>query len=1042
MKSKHFDAVVFDLDGVITKTALTHSAAWKKMFDDFLAQHALAAGTEFREFTHKDDYLPYVDGKPRYKGVEDFLLSRGIHLPFGSPSDPAGMTTVCSLGNLKNDAFNEVLQRDGVEVYPSTVALMKELRQKGYRVGVASSSKNCEAVLAAAGLLQLVETRVDGVVSAELGLKGKPEADIFTTAAENLGCRPSRTVVVEDAVSGVQAGQRGGFGLVIGIAREENQAELLINGTDIVVEDMEQAGIPVMEQWFETGLETDQWSITYHDYDRTKERSREALLTVGNGYFGTRGAMEESAANVVNYPGTYMAGMYNRLITNVAGRDIENEDFVNLPNWLPITFSVDGGSFFDFNQTTIRTLQRRLDFRNGLLKREMIVEDESGRQTKIVSERFVSMDNPMLAAMRYSVQPLNYGGTFCLRSGIDGSLINDGVERYKSLNQRHMKTLKTGRDEDALFVLNQTTQSGHQIGAAIRHHLQYNGKNLDLKGELESAPGRVWEKFSFELTQNQIIKIEKTLALCSDKENFVEDALSSSLNTLRSAPSFDLMLEASRKQWQLLWQKFDLRIQGDRMAQKLLRLHLYHLLVSMSIHNTKLDASITARGLHGEAYRGHIFWDELFILPLYDLHLPEVAKAMLLYRYRRLAQAKQYARDHGYKGAMFPWQSGSDGREETQIVHLNPLTGQWGDDHSALQRHVSLAIAYNIWDYYWISNDLEFLKRFGLEMFFEICRFWASKAQLNPKNGRYEIAGVMGPDEFHEHLPGNESGGLKDNAYTNIMVAWMFEKAGEIGQLAGEKIITKAGFSPGELKQWREIASSLNLVINDEGIIAQYDGYFDLKELDWDFYRQKYGNVYRMDRILKAEGKSPDDYKVAKQADTLMAFYNLDKTEVDALLAEMRYALPEDYLERNLNYYIARTSHGSTLSRVVHARLAAMVGNKALSTQLYEDALGSDYVDIQGGTTGEGIHAGVMAGTILIALNTFAGISFRSEHLTINPDLPEKWETMAFALTFKGVNYQFELNKTSTRLCANRAVVVNYKGRLNHLIENVWTELN
>lgn len=270
----------------------------------------------------------------------------------------------------------------------------------------------------------------------------------------------------------------------------------------------------------------------------------------------------------------------------------------------------------------------------------------------------------------------------------------------------------------------------------------------------------------------------------------------------------------------------------------------------------------------------------------------------------------------------------------------------------------------------------------------------------------------------------------------------MFKKAGEIGQLAGEKIITKAGFSPGELKQWCEIASSLNLVINDEGIIAQYDGYFDLKELDWDFYRQKYGNVYRMDRILKAEGKSPDDYKVAKQADTLMAFYNLDKAEVDAILEKMRYSLPEDYLERNLNYYITRTSHGSTLSRVVHARLAAMVGNKALSTQLYEDALGSDYVDIQGGTTGEGIHAGVMAGTILIALNTFAGISFRGEQLSINPDLPEKWETMAFALTFKGVNYQFELSKTSARLCADRAAVVNYKGRLNHLIENVWTELN
>ena len=197
-----FEAVIFDLDGVITRTALVHSHDWKKMFDDYLMYREKLHGETFREFTQKGDYLPFVDGKPRYEGVKSFLESRGIHIPFGDPSDDVALETVCGLGNRKNITFNEVLQRDGVSVYESTVQMIHDLKKAGIKVGVASSSKNCEAVLEAAGLMPLIETRVDGVVSAEMGLKGKPEPDIFTTAAANLGVKPHNAIVVEDAVSG------------------------------------------------------------------------------------------------------------------------------------------------------------------------------------------------------------------------------------------------------------------------------------------------------------------------------------------------------------------------------------------------------------------------------------------------------------------------------------------------------------------------------------------------------------------------------------------------------------------------------------------------------------------------------------------------------------------------------------------------------------------------------------------------------------------------------------------------------------------------
>ncbi|MDD4374762.1 MAG: HAD hydrolase-like protein [Bacteroidales bacterium] len=1041
ISQKYFDAVIFDLDGVITKTALVHSAAWKLMFDEFLKTHAEETGTDFVPFDHKKDYLPYVDGKPRYKGVADFLTSRGIELPFGDPDDSPEIRTVCGLGNRKNEAFNEVLDRDGVEVYPSTVALMETLRENGYRVGVASSSKNCEGVLRAAGLEHLVETRIDGVVSAELGLNGKPEADIFTTAADRLGCVYDRSIVVEDAVSGVAAGKNGRFGLVLGLAREENATELYDNGADWVVNDLEGIDIETLNQWFTKGIEADNWSITYHGYNPAKERSREALLAVGNGYFGVRGAMEETAANAVNYPGTYMAGMYNRLVTKISGRDIENEDFVNLPNWLPVSFKIEDDPWFNPNEAKILSITRKIDFKNAILFREMVVEDEQGRQTSIRSKRLVSMNNSLLAALEYELEPLNYSADIQLRSGIDGTVINGGVERYKTLSSKHLTPINQGVEADKLFVLVKTNQSGHQIAEVARHRIFVDDAAINSGLQTEVSEARAFALYNVKLKKGQKLRLEKTVAICSDKEHFVDDALASAFSAIKLAPDFETLETANSKKWQELWDLVDIRIEGDRWSQKLLRLHLYHLLSSVSPFNKQLDASITARGLHGEAYRGHIFWDELFILPLYDLHLPVVAKSMLMYRYRRLEEARNYAAQHGYQGAMFPWQSGSDGREETQVVHLNPLTGEWGDDHSSLQRHVSLAIAYNVWDYYWITNDLGFIKKYGAQLLFEICRFWASKAQYNEKTARYHIDKVMGPDEFHEHLPGSEKGGLTDNAYTNIMVAWLFGKAGEISHLIDDFNSLSGNFSKQELDNWQEIASKLNLVINKDGIIAQYDGYFDLLELDWEAYRKKYGNIYRMDRILKAEGKSPDNYKVAKQADTLMTFYNLDKSEVDQLLEKMGYELPADYLQKNLEYYIHRTSHGSTLSRVVHARLAAIAGNQKLSWSLYQDALASDFNDIQGGTTGEGIHAGVMAGTILIALNTFAGIDYRGEMLAIRPELPQAWKSIKFGLTFKGIRYSIEIMPRHLRIRANKYAVVNVLDKQIELRPNEWKEV-
>jgi beta-phosphoglucomutase family hydrolase len=1048
MESRAFDAVIFDLDGVITKTALVHSTAWKKMFDGYLRERETRHGEPFREFTLKDDYLPYVDGKPRYKGVESFLSSRGITIPFGDPSDSPDTETICGIGNRKNIAFNEALNSDGVQVYESTVALIHRLKEEGIRVGVASSSKNCKQVLETAGLIDLFETRVDGEVSAELGLKGKPEPDIFTVAADNLKVGYDRSVVVEDAVSGVEAGKKGNFGLVLGLAREENEKELYAHGADIVVKDIDEIGFDGIEHWFKHGIFQDNWSITFNDYVPEKEGTREALLTVGNGFFGTRGAMPEIEAGKFNYPGTYMAGVFNRLVSKVGDRDVENEDFVNVINWLPVTFRIDEDDWFDVNNSQILEIQRVLKFSNGVLQRRLVVRDAKGRETLIGTKRMASMDNSNLAAQEYTVTPLNYSGKITVRSGLYGDHINAGVERYGQLNQKHIEPVLLGSEENIQFIVVKTTGLNTVIAAAAQVTVFENNDRVYVHFHKNHSAGRSRIEFHKNVKQGEALRVQKLVALTHNLSHGESDPLDAALAGCKKYKSFDEVLEKSAIKWEEIWDSIDVRISGDRLAQKLMRLHLYHLMVTTSPLNASIDAGIPARGLHGEAYRGHIFWDELFILPIYNLHFKDVVKSILLYRYKRLDEARKYAAGYGYQGAMFPWQSGSSGREETQVIHLNPLSGEWGADHSSLQRHVSLAIAYNIWQYYHVTGDIGFMEEYGAELFFEICRFWAGKSKLNKVTGRYEIVKVMGPDEFHEKYQDSEEGGLKDNAYTNIMVAWMLDKAeillARMGKERKDALMAKIRLTEGETERWNDIASRINLVISEDGIISQYDGYFELKELDFEEYRKKYNNIYRMDRLLKAEGKSPDEYKVAKQADTLMTFYNLGQDEVSAILEKLEYRLPADYIMKNLEYYLARTSHGSTLSRVVHAQLANLTGNGNLSWELFLDALTSDYNDIQGGTTAEGIHAGVMAGTVWVALASFAGLDIHGEYPCFRPNLPERWKKISFSFTFREADYECEVTRKSIRIRVDCGGPCSLKvGILDKVFDietNEWTE--
>lgn len=765
------------------------------------------------------------------------------------------------------------------------------------------------------------------------------------------------------------------------------------------------------------------WELHYYGYTPGKdEYSVESLLTVGNGFMGLRGTTPEMEIADENYPGLYLASLYNTAASDVAGHTIYNEDFVNAPNLQKIYLIIDDERI-DIASNRLLSFERTLDLKTGLFQSHAVIETSRGKQIDIQTKKISSMAQVNYYSISYAFTPLNFSGVIQVISEADGTVYNYNVARYRSLTNQHLNILATDANQNKAILVAKTKQSGitiSQTSELFSDTLDLNDLHNDV------TTNKVIQTLTVPVKEETTYTLEKTVNV----QKIRKEENSSSLEiTPQQFPRFGTLYQDSTLEWEKLWEKAAIEVNGDLMSQKMLNLHTYHLLVSASPNaNQSLDASITARGLHGEAYRGHIFWDELFILPFYTLHFPKTAREILLYRYRRLHAAKTDAKKAGYEGAMFPWQSGLDGTEQSQELHLNPISGEWKEDHSRLQRHVSLAIAYNVWQYWHITRDREFMEDYGLELILEIAKFWQSAATWDKNQNRYFIDRVMGPDEFHENYPNAEQGGLKNNAYTNMMVVWLFEEVEKLkhqmSETAFKNATAKTNVDEEILTSMADIRQKLTLEINQEGIIAQFEGYFDLKDLDWGHYKEKYKNIYRMDRILNAEGKSADAYKVAKQADSLMIFYNFSTAQVNDILTDLDYTLPEDYVEKNLHYYLQRTSHGSTLSRVVHAQLAAMVDDKNLAWKLYQEALSSDYHDIQGGTTAEGIHAGVMAATTFIPLTTFAGLDIREDILKFQPNLPTEWKDIAFNFSFRGIDFNINVTHETITLLASQATEV------------------
>lgn len=764
------------------------------------------------------------------------------------------------------------------------------------------------------------------------------------------------------------------------------------------------------------------WKIKYSDYHVQDEKMREALCTLGNGYFATRGAIEGSENTKFHYPATYLAGGYNRLETEIQGKVIENEDLVRWPDWTILKFKSEHGEWFDIDKVQVLLFEQELDLKKGFLERKILYRDKSDRETMIISRRIISMHNMHLAAIEWQIIPQNWSGKVIVHSALDGGLKNEGVERYRDFKNEHIKLQQKGNyQEDSIFLKVISSQSEVVMAQAARTSVAFNQYDSFIERENLSSDTYIAQELIFEVKELKMVTIEKILALFTSKDKAISDPLSQAKKTIKRISGFAELQRLHGQAWKDLWDQCDIYLEADDSEDQLLiRFHIFHLFQTFTLNTIDLDAGIPARGWHGEAYRGHIFWDELYIFPFYNISIPELTRALLMYRYRRLPEALYAAKKNGFQGAMFPWQSGSDGREESQVIHLNPESGRWLPDNTHLQRHVNAAIAYNVWQYFQATGDLQFLSFYGAELMLEIAKFWASKVMYNQEREKFEIHGVVGPDEYHTSYPGSKHPGLNNNAYTNFMAVWSLihakEALAKLNTRRAEELKIFLDISEEDLVRWDFITRNMFIpFIEQDKIIEQFEGFEALEDLDWEKYRQQYGEHIRLDRVLENEDDYVGNYKAVKQPDVLMLFYLFSAEELSEIFTLMGYDFePKEQIPLNISYYQKITSHGSTLSKVVHSWVYAR-SHRDRSWHDFKKALISDFNDIQGGTTSEGIHLGAMAGTVDLIHRCYTGLQFKKGCLYFNPRLPDNVKRIRFRCRYQ--KHWLEIDLTPENLC-------------------------
>ena len=736
-----------------------------------------------------------------------------------------------------------------------------------------------------------------------------------------------------------------------------------------------------------------EWKIIEKTFDPEYLGKCEAIMCQGNGYLGLRNATDEF--NAGEQRDLFVAGTFNKFDAN---------EVTELPNAADVTrleIRLDG-VLFDLRRGKVLEYSRELCLKDGQVVRTVVWESPNGSSYRLEFRRFVSMVRKHVIAQQVSVTPLSSDASVSILGGINGQMSNSGVQHFSDGEKRlyegmFMQYTQTTTESKVTFVLNSTFSfrlDGEETASKSIFSMKRRIVQQEHRLEIPCGKTMTAEKISNVFTSRDLESEGKTFRQLQEM----------SLEALKevAALGYERMMAESAAEWsRLVWDNVPVTIEcADPMDQLAMRFAQYHLYIMTPAHDNRMN--VGAKGLSGEAYKGHTFWDtEMFILPYFIYSAPEIARKLEEYRYLGLEGAHKKAAVNSYEGAMFPWEAAwiDDGEVTPVWGSADVVTGLpikiWS---GFIEQHITADVAFGVWQYYTVTGDQDFMDRFGYELILDTAKFWASRLEEG-QDGLYHINDVVGPDEYKEHVD--------DNAFTNYMAVWNMKKAMEYAALLKNekpeiyaRLAEKLDLERVE-KQWAEKVPLVYLPKpREDGVIPQDKTYLDLAQIDLTKYKnQKHvssiGLDYNMEQINKIQ--------VSKQADIMILFFILENL----------FDLPVK--QANFNYYEPRTLHDSSLSLSTHTILSNDMGNRKMAYDLFRKAAVIDMgPDMK--SSDAGIHAASIAGIWQSVVLGFGGVRMLEGKLRIDPNLPDTWQRLSFYIYWKGQKLHVEIGKDQLKL--------------------------
>jgi len=969
--------VIFDLDGIIVDTIPVHFKAWERIFN------------EYGKSLSRKDYEKKVDGKSEDE------WARSIFIDLTDKE----IRKVCEK---KNRYFHELLQKEDIKIFESSITLLKQLKEEKIDLAAVSSDNNADYIQK--------KINLDGIFHANISGKEftnrKLDPEIFLSAAEKIGLSPEECVVFEAARAGVEAAKQSGF-FCVGVSHQYSPEN--VGMADVVVKDMGEITTSDLKTIFnnkehpieEFRLSEEEWLVKEEGYSPSKIGMYESIFTLGNGYLGHRACLGENPSG--SYRGTYIAGIFDK-------SEALSKELVKLPVWNDFSVWSDERKF-NFNTCKVLFHERTLDLRKAILHRRTRFQDKYGKIVQVESKSVVSAHEVRCAVIEYNITPINFSGKIKIISGLNGDVTNKGYfprERIKHLN---LVKMERGREYSYLEV--ETRDEKVKVGLASS--LSFNNPS----GEFIQVNRMYGEKFAeevtFEAKRGRIYYLTKWVTIYTSREGYgpqLKDAAITELRTLIEKGE-EYHLQRHIQVWKEWWERADIQILGDKRAQTSIRFNLYHLMIAKPHHDPTVG--IGAKFLTGETYKGHSFWDtEIFVLPFFIYTFPEAARDLLLYRFYTLPGAIKNAEKLGCNGAKFAWESADSG-EETTPKYIYFQDGKkervWTGDE---EQHIVSDVVYGLFKYVNISGDKEFLYQYGAEIVFQTARFWLSRVE--ERRGHWEIRKVIGPDEFHPHVD--------NNSFTNYMVKWHLKQAvslyKEMKRWAKgdfERLRSKLKLTQKEIEKMDNVSENIFFPYDEKrGLIEQFEGYFDLPDF----------TITKWDRnglpvLPDIHPLTPAETQLIKQADVVLL-----------LCSFMDDFSPAEKL-RNYKYYNERTMHKSSLSPGTYAIMGLEVGDHKNAYNYFLKTSCIDLLNIMK-NTGEGIHGAAAGVAWKIVVNGFAGMDVRSGVLTFMPWLPKRWRELSYTTSWHGNRIKVKISHRNIELTLietkEKNKRVNVQGRL------------